>query len=328
MSPIIRRSPTRSQVAGAAFFVLLLAAVSGLAACRSKPVAQGKRFHMTGKVLAVAAAQGSATIDNDVIPGFMAAMAMPYPIPDQKALATLHPGDEISADVVVTGDGSYHLENVVVTKKATASPNSPATSNPSQPQPGEKVPDFALINQDGKRIHLASYRGDVLLVTFIYTHCPFPDFCPLVSKNFADIYAASRVVPSLRSKIRLLTISFDPAHDTPEVLRKYAATFRPITGTIPFDRWQFATAPPKELQTITNFFGVIYDSSQKQIVHSLSTSVISPDGTIYKWYDGNDWHPSDLLGDATKILAQQHQTTSATRAGIHAEKTAGSRGGV
>ncbi|MGH9691472.1 MAG: SCO family protein [Candidatus Acidiferrales bacterium] len=323
----IRRSSAWPREAGIAFFILLLGVVSGLAACKSKPVEQGKRYHLTGKVLSVAAAQGSATIDSDAIPGFMGAMAMPYPIPDQKALASLGPGDRISADIVVASDGSYRLENIVITQKGSASSSPPSSANPHEPQPGEKVPDFALIDQDGRRIHLAAFKGDVVLLTFIYTRCPFPDYCPLVSKNFADIYAASQAVPSLRSKVRLLTVSFDPTHDTPEVLRKYAATFRPITGRRPFDRWEFATAPPKELEKITNFFGVVYDSSQKQIVHSLSTSVISPQGTIYKWYDANDWRPSDLLVDATKILTEENQPGGAGRASLPREKAAVSTGG-
>ncbi len=323
----IRRGSAWPREAGMVFFILLLAGASGLAACKSKPVDQGTRYHLTGKVLAVAAAQGSATIDSDAIPGFMGAMAMPYPISDQKALASLNPGDRISADVVVATDGSYRLENIVIIQKGSGSSSPPSSANPHDPQPGEKVPDFALIDQDGRRIHIAAFKGDVVLLTFIYTRCPFPDYCPLVSRNFADIYAASQAVPSLRSKVRLLTVSFDPANDTPEVLRKYAATFKPITGRSPFDRWEFATAPPKELEKITDFFGVVYDSSQKQIVHSLSTSVISPQGTIYKWYDGNDWHPSDLLGDATKVLAEESQAGGAARASLTGEKAAVSPGG-
>jgi protein SCO1/2 len=100
-----------------------------------------------------------------------------------------------------------------------------------------------------------------------------------------------------------LSVSFDPAHDTPQVLRQYAATFNATTGGSPLDRWQFATAPPEDLEKITQFFGVFYDPSQKEIVHSLSTSVVSPQGTIYKWYSGNEWKPSDLLDDAAKALA-------------------------
>src|SRR5208282_5452465 len=141
---------------------------------------QAKRYHLAGKVVSIDQQQATVNVEGQEIPGFMAAMTMPYPVRDAKALSFLSPGDEITADVVVAGDG-YYLENIVITKKGAPGDAKP-TGTSHQPQPGEKVPDFALINQDGKRIHLSSFRGGVLLVTFIYTRCPFPDFCPLVSK--------------------------------------------------------------------------------------------------------------------------------------------------
>jgi protein SCO1/2 len=286
-----------------AFLICLSLCAVSIAACGSGSAPAGKRYHLTGKVLSVAKEEGSATVDADDIPGFMSAMAMPYPIPDQKALATLSAGDQITADVVVTEDGKYHLENIVVTRKGDGTTKEPAADNLHQPQPGEKVPNFALVNQEGKTIHLDSFKGKVALITFIYTRCPFADYCPLVSRNFAQIYGAMRANPELASKVRLLSISFDPTHDTPQVLRQYGSTFHATTGGNPFDRWQFATAPPRDLEKITQFFGVFYDPSGGEVVHSLSTSVISPDGTIYKWYSGNEWKPSDLLEDAAKALA-------------------------
>ena len=293
----------RSRPPHAAALLICLSFCALFAAACSRFPSEGRRYRMTGKVLSVAKEEGSANVDADDIPGFMSAMAMPYPIPDQKSLASLAAGDEITADVVVTGDGKYHLENIAVTKKGDGTAKGPSTENLHQPQPGEKVPDFAMVNQNGKTIHLDSFKGKVTLIPFIYTQCPFADYCPLVSKNFAQIYAAMRGNPQLSAKVRLLSVSFDPVHDTPQVLRQYASTFNATTGGGTFDRWEFATAPPKDLEKITQFFGVFYDSSQKEIVHSLSTTVISPQGTVYKWYSGNEWKPSDLLDDAAKALA-------------------------
>jgi protein SCO1 len=309
--PRMTGTDTPRPARAVAFLICLFFCSLAVAACSSKqPSAEGKRYPMKGKVLSVAKAEGSATIDADNIPGFMDAMAMPYPVPDEKALANLSPGDEITADVVVTSDGKYHLENIVVTKKDGGTSQGPSTENLHQPQPGERVPDFSLVNQDGKTVRMDSFKGKVTLVTFIYTRCPFPDYCPLVSSNFAQIYAEARLNPLLYSKIRLLSISFDPTHDTPQVLRQYGTTFNKTTGGNPFDRWEFVTASPKEMEKITNFFGVFYDPSQQQIVHSLSTSIISPQGTIYKWYSDNAWKPLDLLGDATQVLA--HDNSSGT----------------
>jgi protein SCO1 len=144
-------------------------------------------------------------------------------------LSALKPGDEITADVVVV-DTVPHLENVVVVKQASK-PDPASSSDFHMPQPGEKVPDFALVDQSGTLIHLRSYRGDALLVTFIYTRCPFAESCLKVSDDFAQIYAALRHGSAPDSKIRLLSVSFDPTHDTPAVLRQYAASFRKTTGT-------------------------------------------------------------------------------------------------
>ena len=301
----------RHHASGIAFLILLGISSLVVAACGSKPAAEGKRYHLTGKVLSVAKEGGSATIDGAEIPGFMAAMAMPYPIPDAKALADLTPGDDITADVVMTDDGKYHLENIVVTKKAAGATKGPSSENIHQPQPGDQVPDFSLVNQDGKTLRMNSFKGKVTLVTFIYTRCPFVDYCPFVSNNFAQIYVAIRSNPALNAKVRLLTVSFDPTHDTPKVLRQYGASFSKTTGGNPFDRWQFATAQPEEMEKITNFFGLFYDPSQAQIVHSLSTSVIGPQGTIYKWYGDNSWKPADLIGDATQALAESKPRASA-----------------
>lgn len=295
--------------------VLLAVCAASLAACSHKPQETSQpvqsaepvqptpnapqRYHLVGKVVSVNPADHAAVIDHEAIPGFMGAMTMSYPIAPSEDLSKLGPGDAITADVVVTGDG-FHLEHIVVTKKG---PPGKSTSEFHVPEQGDKVPDFALTNQYGKPIHLSSYKGDVLLVTFVYTQCPFPDYCPLVSRNFADIYATTQKDPALSAKVRLLTISFDPAHDTPEVLRKYAAGFRKITGRVPFDRWEFATASPKEMDKITNYFGVSIGTDQGQIVHSMSTSVISPEGKIYKWYDENGWKPADLVQDASAALS-------------------------
>jgi len=274
------------------------------AACSKKAAPQPRRYQLVGKVVSVDKDHAILLVDGKEIVGFMTAMTMPYPVRDAKSLAGLNAGDEITADVVVTDGGDAYLENIVVTKKSDGK-GPTGTSNP--PKPGDKVPDFAMVNQDGKRIHLRDFQGDVLLVTFIYTRCPFPDYCPLVSKNFSQIYASLKKDPSLGAKIRLLSVSFDPEHDTPAVLRRYAQTFRATTEGDPFARWQFAAVPATDLVNVANFFGLYFSVQGDQIVHSMSTTVISPEGTVYKWYQDNDWKPADLVEDATQALQSGNQ---------------------
>lgn len=306
--------------AAAVIFVLALSgAFAGCSKSTPAPAqgTQAKRYHLVGKVVSIDADHATLNVDGQEIPGFMAAMTMPYPVRDGKSLSSLNPGDEITADVVVAGDGAY-LENIVVTKKAAAGAAKPSAGSTHAPQPGESVPDFAMIDQDGKRIHLSSFRGDVVLVTFIYTRCPFPDFCPLVSRNFARIYAQLQNDPALDAKkVHLLTLSFDSKNDTPAVLKKYAHTFDQTTGGHPFDRWDFATVPAKELPSVANFFGLYYSFAGGQITHSLSTTVINPDGTIYKWYEENDWRPADLITDAQQSLQQSNQRNAGPHPPTH-----------
>lgn len=301
----------------AIFSVLLLIISSWAAGCNKQSSEQpqnARRYPLIGKIVSVDNDQKTLLVDGQAIPGFMDAMTMPYPVRDPHLLEGLQPGDQITADVVV-GTGGAYLQNIAVVKKSAAPPVSAgAAAQFHAPQPGDPVPDFVLTDQDGKRIHLNSFRGHVLMVTFIYTRCPFPTFCPLVSQHFADIYAATKKNPQLDHGVRLLTITFDPEHDTPAVLRRYGESFRGTTGGNPFDRWTFAATPVKELPAVGHFFGLTYSQQGSTIVHSMSTTVIGPDGKVEKWYDNNGWQPADLVSQATQLLGKSEAPVNASHA--------------
>ncbi len=313
------RNAVKQAATISAMVLLSLAAIAGCSKPAQQLAAQPpknvKRYHLVGKIVSINKDQNTLMVDGQDIPGFMSAMVMPYPVLSASQLNGLQPGDEITADVVVNqDDSSAHLENIVVTKKA----GEKSSSELHTPQTGDQVPDFVVVDQNNKRIHMDSFRGHVLLVTFVYTRCPFANYCPLVSHDFAEIYAKTRKDPKLAKSVRLLTISFDPQHDTPAVLRRYGESFRDVTGTTPFDRWEFATAPAKELPQIADFFGLIYSDDHGQIMHSMSTTVVAPDGKVYKWYDGNDWQPSQLVADATQALEQESTAGASIRHGAAA----------
>ena len=306
-------------------FLAILLGVSGWAigGCKIRPPEQAqnaRRYPLVGQIVSVSKDQNTLVVDGEAIPGFMDAMTMPYPVRDAHMLDGLAPGDEITAVVVVDNNGAT-LENIAVTKKGGGTASEAVFH---EPQPGDEVPNFTFIDENGRVIHLDSFHGHVLMVTFIYTRCPFATFCPLVSHHFADIYAATKKDPKLSSSVRLLTLSFDPTHDTPAVLRRYGESFRETTGGIPFDRWVFAAAPLKELPAVANFFGLTYSDHDGTIVHSLSTTVITPDGKVYKWYDHNDWQPADLVTQATQLLDKDRSTVTASHS--HAAKTPGTAG--
>jgi protein SCO1 len=268
--------------------------------CRSD-TPQVRRYHLAGTVVQVDKSQQRLVVDHQAIPGFMGAMTMPYPTADPKDLDRLSPGDQITADVVVS-QNQIQLENIVVVKKADGKSPPPG----AQLQPSERedpVPDFTLVNQDGKHINLRQYRGKSVLLTFIYTRCPLPDYCPLMSHNFAQIEKALVKSPDIYGETHLLSISFDSQYDTPSVLRNYAKAFVTDRGPRTFAHWEFATIPAAENAAVTKFFDLFVSQEQGQITHSMSTAIISPDGRVYKTYNGNDWKPDDVLGDLKASVA-------------------------
>jgi protein SCO1/2 len=255
-----------------------------------------KRYALKGKVISIDKNAGTANINNEPIAGFMDPMVMPYNIKPASALDQLQPGDSITADVVVAEPGNYWLENVKVTAHAQPSATKP-TAAVHIPEPGDEVPDFKLVNQNGKQISLHHYRGQTLLLTFIYTRCPFPDFCPRIAHEFSAIDHQIRADPGRYGKTHLLSISFDPAHDTPKVLRAYGFSCAGGKDPALFARWEFSVIPKSELPEFANYFALTYEPDGGLITHSLSTAVISPNGKILKWYHGADWQASDLLQD-------------------------------
>ncbi len=255
-----------------------------------------RRYALKGKVISIDKNAATANISNEAIPGFMDPMVMPYAIKPPAALDQLQPGDTITADVVVQTGNGYWLENVKDIAHSTAPADKP-TATLHIPSPGDDVPDFKLINQNGQPISLHQYRGETVLLTLIYTRCPFPDFCPRVSHEFAAIDRQVRANPALYGKTHLLSISFDPAHDTPKLLRSYGFSCAGSKDPALFSHWEFSAVPQTELPEFADYFALTYKQEGGLITHSLSTAVISPDGRIFKWYHGADWQASDLLQD-------------------------------
>jgi len=259
-----------------------------------------KRYHLTGKIISIDKPGGLINVDAAAIPGFMDAMVMPYRVEPQSELDHLKVDDVISADVVVEPE-KYWLENIKVTQQATGPSPKPAAAM-HIPVPGEAVPDFTFVNQNGRRVSLEQYRGKALLLTFIYTRCPFAEYCPRITSEFAEINQQLKSDPALFGKTQLLSISFDTVHDTPKVLRAYGFSYAHTREPSLFRHWEFAVPKEKDLPQIAHYFGLTYVRDGNTITHSLSTAVIGPDGHIFKWYHHNDWQPSELIKDAADAL--------------------------
>lgn len=280
--------------------VMIAVLLLPLAACGPSRQA-ARQYQLTGTIVSIDRPTRSLVINGDAVPGFMGAMAMPYKVKIASELDNLVPGDSVAAVIVMQKD-DYWLENLRVTKHSNAPPV--PTSGLHLPSSGDAVPNFELVNQSDKHISLDQYRGKVLLITFIYTRCPFADYCPRVTGQFAELNRRLEADPALASKTHLLSISFDLQHDTPKILRLYA--LRWINGKepggnqpAPFDHWEFAVPLADQLPKMANFFGLTYNQAGGVINHSLSTAVIGANGRIYSWYHGTEWQASDLLKDAS-----------------------------
>jgi protein SCO1/2 len=286
-------------------FVVLAGCRSGQNAATQSPADQNfKVYKLRGKVVSTDAAKGEVTLNHEAIPGFMDAMTMPYKLKDASILSELHPGDMITADVLVAPDlnANVLLDHIVVV--AQAKPDYRPAVSYHVPAPGDVVPDFKLKNQDGRPIHLGQFKGKVLLVTFIYTRCPLPDFCPRVTRNFAVIEKELAASPALYAKTHLICISFDPEHDTPERLRAYGATYIGSDASRAFAHWDFAVAGKPELLEMAKFFdvGITYGADET-ITHTLSTTLIGPDGKVVRFYPGNEWTAEQILTNVKQLAA-------------------------
>ena len=290
------------------YLVLFLISILLFAACQKAETqtpasADAKRYPLKGTVLSVDKANKKAEIKHEEIPGYMEAMTMNFPIRADWVWEDLTSGAEIRAELVVDNDG-YWLENIGIV--AAPNPNQPAPPVDERfAQIGKEVPDFTLTNQDGRRVSLKDFRGKALAVTFIYVRCPLADFCIAMSKNFSDL--ANQLQDSdLKDKVRLLTISFDPEHDTPEKLKQYGLGYLgKDSKAADFTTWQLAVGSDKEVRQIADFFGLRYETDQNdktQINHSLRTAVISPEGKVTKIFPGSDWTLNDLLRELNSTL--------------------------
>jgi protein SCO1/2 len=245
---------------------------------------------MQGKVVGKSATTSEITVEHGDIPGFMSAMTMPYVVKDPGVLREVQSGDRITASVILPADGSsYWLEDVRITDKSGRGQTSP---EPHVLLPGERVPDLPLINQDGHTIHLTDFAGKAVLVTFIYTRCPMPNFCPRLSADFAKVEAELKKNPADYSQTHLLTISFDPKFDTAPVLRKYGLGYLNGNGQ-GFSHWDFASTDAKQMPALAQAFGLKYVPQAGYISHTMNIALIAPDGTVAKlWSD--DWSVAEL----------------------------------
>jgi protein SCO1/2 len=272
-----------------------------VAACSKAP--DQRTFTLQGQVQSLDPPRKLVTVKHEEIKGFMPAMTMPYEVTDAKALDGLAAGDLINAKLVVFSNGAHLVD---IKKVGTAPLEKPPADVPAPTassgfellKPGEPVPDTKFLDQDAKTRRFGAFAGSPVVLTFIYTRCPLPTFCPLMDRHFATLQKTLKTDPAMKN-VHLVTVSFDPTTDTPAVLKKHG---RELDAD--FTRWTFLTGDRDDVDQFASRFGVSVGralNDARDITHNLRTAVIGADGKLVKVYTGNDWSPEQILKDLREL---------------------------
>lgn len=258
--------------------------------------AAAQRYPIEGTVRGTAPADGRITIEHGPIADYMDAMTMSFAIKESWAPGVATAGDHLTGTFVVDGSRSW-IEGVSLTKPPEGAEKAGST-NASEagigPAPGTPLPSGSLRDQSGRVVSAKDFAGREVILTFIYTRCPVPDYCPLMMTRLNEAAARLRKA-GRRDDVQMVAISIDPAHDTPQVLSEYGR--RTILGEEgdPFQRWSLLTGTPEQVQEWAQFFALTFEKDGAEIAHALRTAVVDREGRVVGVLRGNDWSTNDLM---------------------------------
>jgi protein SCO1/2 len=241
-------------------------------------------------------------IQHENIPDFMPSMTMPFVTRDPKQIADLRTGEAISFRMAVTKK-DFWIENVKKIRREDVNVAEPKRTSPvsadrdARLTEGDKMRPFSLTNENDEPISLDTFHGNSFVLTFVFTRCPVPNFCPRMSNNFEELQEAIKSSTGTLATTRLLSVTLDPAYDTPKVLSDYAG-FHHADSKI----WNFATGDEKAIDSLTRAFSVYRQNEGGTISHGLATALINKEGKIDKIWRGNAWTPAEIIKE---IQAQQ-----------------------
>jgi protein SCO1/2 len=295
------------------FVAALLLAIGCHRSPTPSPHAPTQTFHVNGVVKDVQNGGKTVSIRHQEITNYMPAMTMPFDVKDVKESKGLRPGDAVSFRLNVTDNDSW-IDQIRVLDATPPFTNAPPgvaqpvsnldtyISSPSAAlrvvQPlavGDPLPDYQFTNQLAQPIRTTQFKGQALAITFVFTRCPLPNFCPRMSSNFADAQKKLLTTPNAPTNWHLLTITFDPEFDTPKILKAYATRFEADPK-----HWSFLTGDTADITAIAQQFGETFWTEQGSINHNLRTIIISSSGRIQNIITGNNWSADDLVEELTK----------------------------
>ncbi len=230
---------------------------------------------------------GRAVIAHDEIPGYMMAMTMEFTAAQPAELAGLVPGDVLTFELRVTERESR------IAQVRKVGHTAPRATTPAPDVTSAMLPDVALVDEHGRPFRLADTKGGALALTFIFTRCPLPDFCPRMNAHFA---AVQRALATSTGKWRLLSVTMDPAYDTPARLAEYAMRYQPE------QRWSFATGEVTEITKLTTALGLETKGEGAALTHNLRTVVVDATGRVRRIFIGNEWQPDELVAEMQRAM--------------------------
>src|SRR5262245_53596866 len=270
-------------------------AIALLACGRSTSSDEGTDHYDTrGIVRGFSPDRSTIEIQHENIPGFMPSMTMPFVARDPKQIADLKTGDAISFRMTVT-QKDFWIQNVKKIRREEVDVAEPketsavSTDRGARLKEGDAMPAFSLTNQNGEQISLDAFRGQPFVLTFVFTRCPVPNFCPRMSNNFEELQTAIKAGSGTLARSRLLSVTLDPDFDTPKILSDYAA-FHHSDLKI----WSFATGDKKEIDSLTHAFSVYRQTEGGTISHGLATALVNRDGKVERIWRGNTWTPAEI----------------------------------
>ena len=287
------RQPSSPTLRLSWLLVLLVSAAAVVGtSCRKPSPPSPRTFQLKGQIVMIDPARQELVVKHEDIAGFMPAMTMPYTVRDANLMKGRAKGELITATLVVEDMAAYLS---AITHEGTA-PTPPDTSVPRAMDllaVGQAVREAALVDVNGERRSFADWRGQVIAVTFVYTRCPLPNFCPLVDKHFRAVQSELQAAADLRGQVRLVSVTVDPEFDTPAVLRRHAEGLQADPAI-----WTWLTGPRAEVEAFASQFGVSMNRDQAQpseLVHNLRTAVLDSQGRLVTILSGGEWQPSELV---------------------------------
>jgi protein SCO1/2 len=261
-------------------------------------------FEVKGVITALDPSQKKIEIRHEAVPGYMPAMTMPFNVKAPEELAGLREGQTVLFRLSVTDTDAW-IDQI---RRVEASPtDGPSAVNHIQQvrdveplQEGDPLPDYHLTNQLGRAFSLAQFKGQALGITFLFTRCPLPTFCPLMANRFAEAQRKLLELSNGPTNWHLLTVSFDPGFDTPAVLKAYAQAYNYNPNY-----WSFATGELIEVTALGEQLGLSFWRDQTGgFSHNLRTAIVDTEGRVQKIFQGNTWTSEELVAEMARAAGR------------------------